>query len=442
MTSSCPQCGTHLSIVRVQDASDATTYTALPAPQQHDSGQSSDADLSYPNLGSGKDNRDVEKNDDLGSKKDHSDRTQLSRLICMCLSYEFGEVATYPGYPTFRQSLRVGHVGHVKAGRPRETLDATVVKMHDAIYRVGEGSVDKLLASRRFSWSAKHWPDVAEKVFQAIGAIVYDMEWTSDHGELQIKNAEALADAKNTISPNFKVDYTVCLTILEHMLLTDYYQFPPSPIFPHSPDSALSGDELDALWFFERFASFLTAAAWRWRQGCAIPDLEAWDLIVGMLEGGGTWSKGYFTWDAAIMFYHYHSRRKPVCPEARRQGFTGYTGVLQEMFAEIPTRGKDRLQRKLSVDVHHFIPNVVGNPKRREHMIGIARNLASSCGCELGLRSTPPVPSAVAAPAPLPVPLPLDTAWRGWFDRLFRFPSRRIRLEDEENQGGGGKKVG
>ncbi|KAK3899053.1 hypothetical protein C8A05DRAFT_37331, partial [Staphylotrichum tortipilum] len=59
------------------------------------------------------------------------------------------------------------------------------------------------------------------------------------------------------------------------------------------------------------------------------------------------------------MFYYYYTRWKPVSPEARREGWTGYTGVLHEMVAEVPTRGRERLQRKLSFDIHCLIPSFV-----------------------------------------------------------------------------------
>jgi hypothetical protein len=97
------------------------------------------------------------------------------------------------------------------------------------------------------------------------------------------------------------------------------------------------------------------------------------------------------------------------------------------MLAEVATRGTDRLQRKLPVDVHHFIPIHVRDREMREKMIEVARNLASWCGCELGLPDTAPV---------APVTSPLDTStWREWLGRL-GFTSRRIKLEDEENRGG------
>jgi hypothetical protein len=113
MTSSCPQCGTHLSIVRAQDASDTTTDTVPPAPQQRDSEQPSDADPGSSNLSSSKDSLELDKNDDLEPRRHHSDLARLATLICMCVSYESGGFTTYPRYLSFRQSLDRGHVGVV-----------------------------------------------------------------------------------------------------------------------------------------------------------------------------------------------------------------------------------------------------------------------------------------------------------------------------------------
>ncbi|KAK4157778.1 hypothetical protein C8A00DRAFT_29316 [Chaetomidium leptoderma] len=120
------------------------------------------------------------------------------------------------------------------------------------------------------------------------------------------------------------------------------------------------------------------------------------------------------------MLYYYYSRRKPVSAEARRQGWTGYTGILQEMMAEVPNRGTDRLQRKLSLDVNYFIPEFVGNWERRARMASIARDLASRYGFQLTLPGPPP---------------PDTLSWREWFDSLFSFVQARQRLEDEESRG-------
>jgi hypothetical protein len=86
-------------------------------------------------------------------------------------------------------------------------------------------------------------------------------------------------------------------------------------------------------------------------------------------------------WDAATLLHWYHTRRKPVDEEDRKKGWTGYTGVLQEMIDEVPTRGTDRLARKLSLDVHMLIPRYVWGKEKRKQMMAFVRALATSTGC-------------------------------------------------------------
>jgi hypothetical protein len=178
----------------------------------------------------------------------------------------------------------------VKQGCPREILDRVATEVDAAIRRAGEDSAEVLLASR-------HQPRSAEKkdghvgtdlVFQAMGAIIYDMEWTSDDGEPEFRSAEILADATNTISPNLQLD-DWGMEVLELMLLVDY-GFPAYSVFePLVKDRSLWGCDQSILWSFERASGLLAATAWRWRQGCAIPDQDAWDLIARVLGDWELW---------------------------------------------------------------------------------------------------------------------------------------------------------
>jgi hypothetical protein len=90
-------------------------------------------------------------------------------------------------------------------------------------------------------------------------------------------------------------------------------------------------------------------------------------------------------WDAATLLHWYHTRRKPVDEEDRKKGWTGYTGVLQEMIDEVPTRGTDRLARKLSLDVHMLIPRYVWGKEKRKQMMAFVRALANQYGLSIGL---------------------------------------------------------
>lgn len=93
------------------------------------------------------------------------------------------------------------------------------------------------------------------------------------------------------------------------------------------------------------------------------------------------------------------------------------------MIGEVPTRGTDRLQRKLSLDVHWFIPEFVGGYEEPKKMTDIAWDLARRYGFQL------------TVPRP-PAPPPPDTpSWREWFDSLFGFAQTREMLQDEESRG-------
>jgi hypothetical protein len=118
--------------------------------------------------------------------------------------------------------------------------------------------------------------------------------------------------------------------------------------------------------------------------------------------------------DAAILLYYYNTRRKSVDPALYKQGWSGYTGILQEMLDEVPTRGTGRLERKLSLDVHILIPKFVSGRQRREEMIVIAEDLARQHNCQLTPRKVP--------------------GWRRYFYTIFGgFPFINIqKLEDEE----------
>ncbi len=434
MTSSCPECGAHLSIVRAQDRRNTTTSTA-PTPQSRHSEQPGPVS---PDPGSGKDSLDSNK-DVLES--DNKDFRSLTKLICPC-PHDDEDRPLYLPIPTFRQNvcLQKGVVGTVKQGRARETLERAATKMDAAIRRVGEGSAQALLASRRQGQSTKTKDEQvgADGVFQAIGAIIYAMEWTSDSGEPEFKNAEVLADVTNTISPNFQWN-DCCGDVLELMLFVDY-GFPAYSVFQrHLKDYPFLSCDLRILWPFERVSGLLAATAWRWRQGHAIPDQDAWDFIVKALGGGGPWpADEFWAWDAATMFYYYHSRRKPVSIEARRQGWTGYTGVLREMVAEVPIRGNDRLERKLSLDFHYLIPELIRDKKQRLQLLRMARNLASLYGCDIALETVVPTPrQATPSPAapPLATSLPGLSIWEWGFSALFGSVLPRVRPSDKDSRG-------
>lgn len=85
---------------------------------------------------------------------------------------------------------------------------------------------------------------------------------------------------------------------------------------------------------------------------------------------------GLEVWDAATLIYYHDTHREPVDSESAKGGWTGYTGVLQEMVGEVLKRGTDRLACKLSLDINLLIPNFVSNREKRELILYKARHLA------------------------------------------------------------------
>jgi hypothetical protein len=51
------------------------------------------------------------------------------------------------------------------------------------------------------------------------------------------------------------------------------------------------------------------------------------------------------------------------------------------MIAEVPTRGKDRLERKPSLDAHLLIPKFVRDRELRKQMLLAAQDIAAQHGC-------------------------------------------------------------
>jgi hypothetical protein len=249
--------------------------------------------------------------------------------------------------------------------------------MQDGIYRCGETSVDTLVKSRYKAWGEYGVPGRSERVLKAVGAILFDQEWTGSPGQETIGTAPTVNGIP--ISSRSSLNLASEL-VFEAMLLVDYG-------FPSRPIRSVWGFRNfllnTVLPEFDSFSRFLTATARRWEQG-QIPDLVTWDKIarsMGAFEG--LWPPALDVWDAATKLHYFNTRRSPVSAEDRKIGFTGYTGVLQEMVDEVPTRGTDRLGRKLSLDVHVLIPQFVRKREDREQMMAKAKALAEQHGIPL-----------------------------------------------------------
>jgi hypothetical protein len=318
-----------------------------------------------------------------------ADLRRLEQLMCFPLTSWWK-----PTQPTFRPvvSDKEDEVGLLKDGRPRQTLDQVARRIHATIRASGEQSADALLASRRRGQAQQDYPPAArvDAVLEAVGAMIYAMEWT-----------EPPRAVMGPFEPGYRLQppsRIACLTgyalqlrrLFELMLVIDY-GFPARPI--RGPMIASRAWFLHKWSEFESFADFLVGIAriWKWRQ--ALPNDPLWGLIAqAMTDWAHYIGLGVPVWDVATMIYYYCLHRKPVAPDDHKEGWTGYTGVLQEMIGEVPTMGTDRLERKLSLDAHLLIPRFVRDRNLRTQMLLIAQELAAKHGCQLAPPKMPKPP--------------------------------------------------
>jgi len=127
------------------------------------------------------------------------------------------------------------------------------------------GSPDDLLISRHLGRKGTYPVLPAERVFQVMGAIVYEMEWTSgdnDGGTTHpdFHNAAVLADAVDTISPDFLRRWFEMDRFFGLMISADY-GFPDYAL--STPSIGMLFYKENRIWAFERFCDFLAATAWR-----------------------------------------------------------------------------------------------------------------------------------------------------------------------------------
>jgi len=166
---------------------------------------------------------------------------------------------------------------------------------------------------------------------------------------------------------------------------------------------------------FEDFAGLLTASARQWRRGEAVPAGEDWELLGSVLWYLSNVMWGLTVWDVAVLFYLYYTHRTAAAEVDWAKGWTGYTGVLQEMIAKVATRGTDRLERKLSLDVHYLIPECVQGWERQAELMVMAMDVARRYGCRV-----------------VPPKMPEAPAWWKWYDALAGLIPFRQSLPDEE----------
>ncbi|KAJ9143294.1 hypothetical protein NKR23_g6667 [Pleurostoma richardsiae] len=167
--------------------------------------------------------------------------------------------------------------------------------------------------------------------------------------------------------------------LLEHMLLVDY----GVGVYPLKGRKRVDRGVLDFCNYVASFVEFY--------KNPPLPDLPRWEYLASRLLRFEHFD-GLDVADISLALYHYGTHRRQLADWEYKRGLTGYTGVLQEMIDEIPTRGTERLMRKLSVDVNEYLSKqwCIEDTEARRKVAAKAKELASQYGLPL---YAPPVTS-------------------------------------------------
>ena len=213
-------------------------------------------------------------------------------------------------------------------------------------------------------------------------AILYDQECSRSVRDLEEAcpgNAEKAEERCSVIefcSSRISNMHDIIIPMFEHMLLIDYG-------IEQADDSKLDVGFICDKWPLGRceFDNICDAVV-EWAQRFPVKYCFEAALCVDSLNPFIRGTRFDYS-DLALMIYYYNTHRKPVSVAEYKSGKTGYFGILQELVSEVPLRGSDRLQRKLSVDINELIPKTVKDPDKRQRMISIARNIAAQHGIPL-----------------------------------------------------------
>lgn len=315
--------------------------------------------------------------------------------------------------------------------RVRQTLEEAALRMHSCLRDKGK---DQLLRSYDPRRAPSLKDDMSLKlkrrslqVVQAVGAVFYDQAWTGRRAEYN--NGRILCNPNPEAPWLFSSDLVEPLKCtLEHMLLIDY-GFPPTPVQPAGVSHTVVETFLRVRWLrFNAFTAFFALTVERWSQG-QIPNDVTWGELsrwLGMLK-----DDDLEVWDLAILLHYYNTRREETTTESYHRGWTGYTGVLQEMIDEVPTRGTRRLEGKLSLDAHVLIPRFVHDSEKREKMVERMRELKKQH--ELALMIPAPKPIEQKSEAQVPKPVKQNPESHGG---LFKWLSRNLFGGKKSREGG------
>ena len=402
MALNCPNCGAHLNIVLGGDS----TNTSAPAVIN---GAADSLQCRRP--------KDANPPDSPNPGFAEADIQRLKEIMCAPLAAP-RKSKQHTLRPVVSKKLGVGAQTDK---RSLEVLDNTVRKMLAGIRSGNHASVDTLLEARRSGRPDHSLPGRMELVLEAVGAVAYDMEWTADGPEPKtprVLQPERGCPCDTPVPPlnELRAEWDACTWLFERMLFADYgIPSYPLPGVNGLPKTSEFLSELSALALFSRL---LTETASFWLTGRDIPSSETWDRIAHVT---GCWERSTDVpvWDIATMIHHAYIHSQSASVECRKETWLLYSGVLHQIIPEVPTRGKARLEGKLSLDVHFLIPKLVRDRKIGAQMMSTARDLAAQHGCQLASLEIHKMPKTLV--------------WRRWFNLLAGRLLSRKGLDDDEN---------
>ncbi|KAM7192325.1 hypothetical protein V8F20_008916 [Naviculisporaceae sp. PSN 640] len=200
---------------------------------------------------------------------------------------------------------------------------------------------------------------VLAAAFQAISAILCEQECYVDGDDPRLQEQNQKSGRQRWYGPplpllEHKTEPRIIEAVdilMRHMLRVDY-DMHPAPVLYDDQETPW----MHAAWalmqeFCAFFMGFIAKAKDR-----ILPSVEdRWKVGIVFLPFS---ARGHAVADIAIMLYQYVTYRLPrsFLSGLGIECMPGYTGIIYEMVEEIPTRGLQRLQRRLSVDIYELIP--------------------------------------------------------------------------------------
>ncbi|POS70774.1 hypothetical protein DHEL01_v210832 [Diaporthe helianthi] len=226
-------------------------------------------------------------------------------------------------------------------------------------------------------------------IITALTAILFDQECSIQGIVLrQIITAPDPAPLESLIAPPLSIltmsgqsGKRMLASLIEHMLLIDY-GIVEQPLRPLHPELTWMTNYMTRV-VYHGVSKRLVQLTNDCRNGKEIAFTRlAWmDELIRRYEDESSADDDFS--DVGLMLYFFWTRRREITRDQYLARETGYTGVLNEMIREIPSVGKDRLIRKLSVDVKKLIPCYVRYRSTRAHLITKATWIARELGVDL-----------------------------------------------------------